>query len=88
MSVVPKEHEKAFQDWFVYQTLKPIDRVQRTLRLGRLTIKYERRFRSNMWGRFGGGWNWKLGFQAGHGTLILNLLVASLRFHLTTGGPA
>lgn len=26
-------------------------------------------------GRFGGGWNWKLGIQAGGSTVIFNLLV-------------
>lgn len=31
-------------------------------------------------GRFGGGWNWNLGFQAGGHELILNLLVFSIRF--------
>lgn len=35
-------------------------------------------------GRFGGGWQWKLGFQAGNlsrrrGTIIVSLLVCSVR---------
>lgn len=32
-------------------------------------------------GRFGGGWQWKLGFQASRGfrTVIVNLLVFSVR---------
>lgn len=32
-----------------------------------------------MFGRFGGGWNWKLGFQSGGNTLIISLLVAEVR---------
>lgn len=32
------------------------------------------------WDRFGGGWNWKLGFQIGGKTLIVNLLVCYVRF--------
>lgn len=30
-------------------------------------------------GRFGGGWQWKLGFQAARGTLIISLLVFDIR---------
>jgi len=30
-------------------------------------------------GRFGGGWNWNLGFQASKTTIIFNLLVMSIR---------
>jgi hypothetical protein len=40
---------------------------------------YNRRSKDNLWGRFGGGWNWELGFQAGGRTVIVNLLVASVR---------
>lgn len=47
--------------------------------VGRLRVTYE--YRSNdLMGRFGGGWNWKLGLQVGAGTIILNLLIATLRF--------
>ncbi len=35
--------------------------------------------RSLFMGRFGGGWNWNLGFQAGGRTIILNLLWGSVR---------
>lgn len=34
-------------------------------------------------GRFGGGWNWCLGFKAGGDTLIINLLIFSLTFSLS-----
>lgn len=30
-------------------------------------------------GRFGGGWQWSLGFEAGGNTIIFNLLVCSVR---------
>ena len=49
--------------------------------LGRLEIKAEMRRTDGILGRFGGGWNWILGFQAGASTLILNLLVMSLTFY-------
>jgi hypothetical protein len=47
----------------------------------RLHVTYERKSRHDLHGRFGGGWQWKLGFQAGGRTLILHLLVASVRFY-------
>ena len=37
------------------------------------------RDKHNAWGRFGGGWNWELGFQISGGTIIVNLLVMALR---------
>ncbi len=30
-------------------------------------------------GRFGGGWNWSLGFKAGGKCIVFNLLVGSIR---------
>ena len=53
--------------------------VKKEWRLGRLRFVYNWRSKKNLWGRFGGGWNWELGFMAGGKTVILNLLVASLR---------
>jgi hypothetical protein len=41
-------------------------------------IILDKRSRHSFMGRFGGGWNWKLGFQAGGGTLIISLLVMDL----------
>jgi len=35
---------------------------------------------NNLWGRFGGGWNWKFGFQIGGNTLIISLLICEIRF--------
>jgi len=49
--------------------------------LGRLRVVFEWR-RGEFWGRFGGGWNWKFGFQIGGTCLILNLLFCSLRFEI------
>ena len=52
-----------------------------TLILGRLKCQYMRRTNSLL-GRFGGCWNWALGFQAGASTLIINCLVFSVRFEV------
>jgi len=47
--------------------------------IGRLLVELSMRKADGFMGRFGGGWNWKLGFQAGGRTVIFALLVASLR---------
>lgn len=52
--------------------------VYRKLTIGRLCIAYSRRSKDELWGRFGGGWNWKLGLQAGYTTLVINLLICSI----------
>lgn len=41
---------------------------------------YSRRTRDEHMGRFGGGWQWEVGIQAGGTSVIVNLLVASIRF--------
>ncbi|MGW8593202.1 hypothetical protein ACWGLC_16045 [Dietzia sp. NPDC055877] len=48
---------------------------------GRYAFKYEHRSTDNAMGRFGGGWDWELGFQASRNELIVNMLVASLRIY-------
>lgn len=52
--------------------------IKKVWRIGRLKIGFYWRTSDGLWGRFGGGWNWKLGFQAGCGTVIIALLVAEL----------
>lgn len=47
--------------------------------VGRYKITYERRSRQNAMGRFGGGWDWKLGIQASKSEWIISLIVSSLR---------
>lgn len=46
----------------------------------RLEMKAEMRSTDGA-GRFGGGWNWILGFEFSFPTLILNLLIFSVRIH-------
>ena len=62
------------------------DGTEKSLRqivLGRLTVTYERCTKKGaIFGRFGGGWNWELGFVAGGRTVIVNCLVFSVRFHV------
>lgn len=58
--------------------------VERSAQRGPVKVTYSRRSSDARMGRFGGGWQWELGFQAGnltrrHGTVIVNLLVSSVR---------
>lgn len=51
------------------------------MRRERLRVHYQRRGRDAFLGRFGGGWQWSLGIEAGRGfrTIIVNCLVAMVR---------
>lgn len=50
-----------------------------------LTIKFRWRSKNNLWGRFGGGWNWAFGFQASGKTIHLMLLICTLTIYKTKG---
>ena len=54
--------------------------LRKQCQVGRLHVKVEWRSSRNLMGRFGGGWNWEVGIQVGGSTLIVNLLIASVRF--------
>lgn len=41
-------------------------------------IVLEKRPKSGFMGRFGGGWNWKFGFQVGSKSIIFSILVMQL----------
>ncbi len=56
----------------------PRDEISMKRRIGRLKLGFEWRSAKNLWGRFGGGWNWKLGFQSGGKSIILYFLVFSI----------
>lgn len=47
-------------------------------------LSIEWRKRSSFMGRFGGGWNWCIGFELGSTSLIINCLVFMIR--LSWGG--
>ncbi len=55
--------------------------IIKKMHIGALSIVFRFRSKKNFMGRFGGGWNWKLGFQAGGKTIIFSLLICSLIFN-------
>lgn len=72
-----------FYVWVMRQNAKGKTwQITKTYSIGRLKIVFDWRSKTNLWGRFGGGWNWKFGFQAGGSTCIVSLLIADLRFSL------
>lgn len=56
--------------------------VDKKLQWKRFSIEISWRSSKSLMGRFGGGWNWKFGFQASGRTLIISLLVLEIIFRL------
>lgn len=82
------EQEKAIVEVVRINKIAPRLEVTRKFKLGRVAVTYNRRSSKNLWGRFGAGWNWKLGVSIGSTTVIVDLLVASLRFTVIKKGDA
>jgi hypothetical protein len=62
--------------------------IDRKWTIGRAEFRFTMRRADGFMGRFGGGWNWKLGIQVGSWrSWILSLLVAELRFYLPEVTP-
>lgn len=52
--------------------------VNKKMSLGRLTLRLEWRRRKCFMGRFGGGWQWAVGFKSSGASIIVFLLVMSV----------
>ncbi len=64
---------------FKINKLFPIKyRFTKKFSLWKYSIRIEERSKDNLWGRFGGGWDWKLGIQIGGSTIIISLLVGEI----------
>ena len=70
-----KKTRELFADFFARscQNIKYV--LFKEVKIGRIKIQVEWRKKSNFWGRFGGGWNWHVGIQAGGRSIIISLLV-------------
>jgi hypothetical protein len=53
--------------------------IDKTVQYGRFKAGITWRSSKSIWGRFGGGWQWKLGFQASRTIIIISLLVMEIR---------
>ncbi len=75
-------NEKGILEIIRYNQSTPIKvRIDKRFKIGKFDIHIEWRTSANLWGRFGGGWNWKLGIMWSSYTVILNLLVMSIRIN-------
>jgi hypothetical protein len=61
--------------------------IHKTWRVGRLEIHFHWQSSSCFWGRFGGGWQWVVGFEASRGfrTMILNAGISAILEGLIRG---
>lgn len=53
--------------------------IDKTVQYGRFKAGISWRSSKSIWGRFGGGWQWKFGVQASSTTVIIALLVMEIR---------
>jgi hypothetical protein len=53
--------------------------IKKNWSIGKLHFQFNWRSKKNLWGRFGGGWNWEFGFQSLGSTIIFMLLICTLR---------
>lgn len=75
------QEETFWVTWMRYLASEKKTEITRKWALGRLAFTFNWRSRKSLMGRFGGGWQWELGFQAGGRTVIFNLLIFSLRIY-------
>jgi len=52
--------------------------IYRKVRIGKLNISFHWRSSKHLWGRFGGGWQWALGFEVAKRTLNLKCLIFNI----------
>lgn len=75
------DYEKAIIGVIHMNQAEKRQEIRKQFHLSRLEMTFHWQSKKSLWGRFGGGWNWILGFEAAGRTIIFNLLICSLRFH-------
>ena len=76
------EEERGILSIVRFNKLLKRKEIVKRIEVGRIRIGFRWQSKKNLWGRFGGGWNWCLGFEAGGNTLIFNILICTLRVDL------
>ena len=61
--------------------LLPKDEIVKRWSVLGFEIKFRWRSKNNLWGRFGGGWNWALGFEASGSSINIMLLIFTIGIH-------
>lgn len=80
-SSVEVSDRERFWLWVMRRNKEPILEYRKKWKLFGFEIVFSWRSKKNAWGRFGGGWNWKVGIQIGASVVIVSLLVAELRIN-------
>lgn len=80
--IEPTSTEKGWLSMMRYNRLCPRKEILWKRSFGRIKVQFNWRSKKNLLGRFGGGWNWELGFQAGGRTVIFSLLICMVRISL------
>ena len=76
----PKEM-KGILSLVALNKLWPKDEIVKKWSVLGFEIKFRWRSKKNLWGRFGGGWNWALGFEASGRSINIMLLIFTIRIH-------
>lgn len=66
-----------------YNREHPPIEISKRIEVAGVRIAFNWRSSKNLWGRFGGGWNWKFGIMASKSTVIFDILVFSIRIDKT-----
>ena len=61
--------------------LLPKDEIVKRWSVLGFEIEFRWRSKKNLWGRFGGGWNWALGFEASGSSINIMLLIFTIGIH-------
>ena len=76
----PKEM-KGILSMVALNKLWPKDEIVKRWSVLGFEIKFRWRSKNNLWGRFGGGWNWALGFEASGSSINIMLLIFTIGIH-------
>ena len=63
-----------------YDAENRVQQIKKTWNVGRLEIEFNWQSSRALMGRFGGGWNWNLGFRGSGRHWIFYLLICSIAF--------
>lgn len=75
--------EKAIVSMCRYNSETPtLTRIDKNFNIGHVKCEITWKTSANLWGRFGGGWNWQIGAQWSKTTIIIKLLVMSVRLSI------
>lgn len=76
------KREKGIVAMVRYNLQYPPKEIRKEWIIGRFSITFSWTSSKGLWGRFGGGWQWCLGFEFSGRTLAFNLLIFRLSFYL------